>query len=510
MLRSTLRKLSKGWGTNHRRPARAPTRRPTLEALEDRMVLSTAHQFGSTLVIQADPGIIIPRPIGPIVLVRHITLEADAGIPTKLDVFDGSTLLGQFTISSIKTVDVSVAGVDAIDLNDSNGLPLQFGSSVNLFGGGLFGNSLNLFGSQPVNPGGGELNAGFTGSTATRIASLNDGGVTVQFFSGITSVADEWINTSAASTLFVNTQGPAVALSGSNGVTEQLSGLADGGSGPGTLIFAGKANILLEAGGIVSLDATAAAKGLADFTVELGSGSTVNIDTTPAGTNTVVLTGGFDRVNVRGNLGFVNVISDPTSVVELGSNDASVSLSVTAGIKQDVSVTGGQLLIADGGNTTTQEHVKVTADTFLSTIAGTGLFGSSSVVVSYQALSSLVIFTGRLPNTYTVAPSHAGVHFTNPITIDDAFSGAGLNVTVDVDPQSGLNLHLFNANPATGSLTFVASAPFLVQAAFNPLPPTKPNGTETVKFFRHLGPFIIPVGVPSTVSYFGFDNVALV
>jgi hypothetical protein len=56
MLRSTLRKLAKGRGAAPRRSPRASTRRPSLEALEDRLVLSAATQFGSTPLIAADPG----------------------------------------------------------------------------------------------------------------------------------------------------------------------------------------------------------------------------------------------------------------------------------------------------------------------------------------------------------------------------------------------------------------------------------------------------------------------
>ena len=52
------------------------------------------------------------------------------------------------------------------------------------------------------------------------------------------------------------------------------------------------------------------------------------------------------------------------------------------------------------GTVTTQEQVKVTE----STISGIGLFGNSGVVVGYQDTIPL-IFTGRLANTYTVAPS---------------------------------------------------------------------------------------------------------
>ena len=200
-------------------------------------MLSTAKQFGSVLDIIASPGSIVPRPFRPEVIVRHIVLEADAKDHAKLDVTDSGTLLGQFTISSIKTVNVNVAGLDAIDLDDSNGLPLAAGTGVNLFGTGIFGNSLNLIGSQPVNPGGGE---GFTQQFDAEHATLSDGGVQFQFHNGINAVTDEWTNTSPSATMFVKTFSQKVTLSGQDGLTETFSGLTNFGSGPGTLTFAGK------------------------------------------------------------------------------------------------------------------------------------------------------------------------------------------------------------------------------------------------------------------------------
>jgi hypothetical protein len=220
-----------------------------------------------------------------------------------------------------------------------------------------------------------------------------------------------------------------------------------------------------------------------------GKNETVNVNAT-ASTAALTLSaeGLLDRVNLRGNSGAVRIAADPTATVELGSN-FFFAQSVTSGINANVTVLGGHLQIADAGNATTQEHVKVTE----STIAGTGLFGNSGVVLSYQNLSSLLMFTGRLANTYTVAPSHLFERFSTGIVIDDFASGAGLDVTVDVDSNSGLNLHLINANPKTGHLFISAPG-----GKFNPLKPVIPNGTETVTFTP---------GVTSTVQYIGFGNV---
>jgi hypothetical protein len=86
----------------------------------------------------------------------------------------------------------------------------------------------------------------------------------------------------------------------------------------------------------------------------------------------------------------------------------------------------------------------------------------------------------------------AGARFKEPISIRDEFSSAGLSVKVSVDSGSGLNLNLFNKNPATGSL-FISA----LSGTFNPFTPTTPNGTETVTF----------TGLTSTIGYAGLDNV---
>ena len=90
----------------------------------------------------------------------------------------------------------------------------------------------------------------------------------------------------------------------------------------------------------------------------------------------------------------------------------------------------------------------------------------------------------------------------------DAFSAAGLSVTVDVDSGSGLSLGLINANPETGSLTIAGATSPGVLAFFNPQAPATPNGTETVSFVEY-SPRGRGFGRVSTVSYTGFDSVVL-
>ena len=211
--------------------------------------------------------------------------------------------------------------------------------------------------------------------------------------------------------------------------------------------------------------------------------------------------GSVDEVTVNGNSGFVTVQANASTLVGVGGT----------AINRDVSVTGGHLLLS-GGIDTIIQHVKVTE----STVSGTNLFGNSGVVVHYQGLSSLDFFASALSNV-TVAPSHPGARFTAPITIDEFSRNGVLNVTVDVDSGSGLNLQLHTDEdniPERATLTIVASTAVGVDAAFNPHSPTTPDGTETVSFFKVL-PLpagrhrIIPIGLSSTVSYKGFNEVVL-
>ena len=163
--------------------------------------------------------------------------------------------------------------------------------------------------------------------------------------------------------------------------------------------------------------------------------------------------------------------------------------SVTSGINRDVSVIGaGKLFIEDGGNVKTPEQVKVTE----STVSSSGLFGNNTVVVHYRS-TFLQLDPGQLANSYVVAASLPGARFSSPILINDVHSNKVQNITVDVDSGSGLNLVLFDLNPAAAHLFISAPG-----GKFNPLKPVTPNGKETVTFTG---------GLTSTVTYFGFDGV---
>jgi hypothetical protein len=446
-------------------------RRPTLEALEDRMVLSSANLFPPTLLIIADPG-------------RTILLQKDLVDPTKLDVKDGATLLGQFPIAAIKSVGVQVAGNDTIKVDDSNGFPLAPLTTVSLFGSGV-NNSLQLQGSQAIN------SEQYIGGNTSLLTSLSLAGVKFQLSGVVATVIDEIPNTG---TLFVQTTSPSVALNNVSGPAEEFIDLATAGQGGSTLIVAGKALVVLDEGADnagVSLNTTVADPALHGVNVNLfGKNATLSINASPSSVNTVVQAiGQTEQVDLRANSGFVNILGNSTTGVFLGSNPFVLSNSVTSQINQGVFVGGvGSFVLADGGNGTTNEQVTVTE----ATIAGTGLFGNSSVVVRYSGTSP-DIFTGRLSNTYTVAPSHPGARFQKPIFISDKFLSSVLSVLVAVDAQSGLTLHLFNQNANTGDLFISAPG-----GNFIPFAPPTPNGTETVTFAG---------GLNSTGFYTGFRSV---
>jgi hypothetical protein len=446
--------------------------RPIVELLEDRLVLSSATQLFSTLNIVADPG--APSQTRPILL------QVDPADNTKLDVFDTATVLGKFTISSIKNVIVTVTGNDAIIVNDSNGLPFAPGTTIVLAGSGP-NNSLNPVGSRAINS-----SEVFTAGTPDSLAL---GGSLFQFSTAIASVTDEVVN---AGQLEVKASGQAVVLTGSNGLTEQFTGLA--GSSGSTLTFADKGFVSLELrsdGATATLSGTAAAQGLKALEVRLfGAVETLTVDATPSNVTTQVGTIGFqDRVSVRGNSGRVSIFGGSfPAVVTLGSNPTDASKSVTSGIKNDVFVFNeAELQILNGGNVTTNEQMTVTE----STISGTGMFGNNNVAVHYFNTVPFIL-TGQLANSYTVAASLPGARFREPIFLRDEFSGAGLSVKVSVDSGSGLSLNLFNKNPASGSL-FISA----LSGTFNPFTPTTPNGNESVTF----------TGLTSTIGYAGFDNV---
>jgi hypothetical protein len=483
--------------TNAARPARRTPRRTSLqlEGLESRTVMSTtATQAGSALFVNVDPGFLLFEiGHGPIEHIHQLTFQSDPHQAGKMDVIDDGNALGQpFTIASIQSVKVNVAGFDAVNIDDSNGLPFAARTTISLSGSGNF-NSLNLTGSLTISD-----REMYTAGTGTQGGSLSLGAVTFEFSDVIGSVTDEVKTTDR---LNVSTSGPDVSLSGSDGVTQTLSGL---GSAGGTLTYSNKNEVDLDswaANASVSLKATERTPGEQSFGLILyGDNDEAFLQATPNALTTSVLAySKSEFVYLETNAGPVFVAGNSSTNVTLGDGQ-----STTGGIRANVTLsTVGHLTLADNGNVWRQEHVTVTE----STISGTGLFGNDAVTLTYRNTAyvnttQVAILTGQLADTYSVVGSQPGAFFGNgnTITIDD-FSRVGLNVLVALDGDSDLSLFLnntFQANPAPASLFISApggtfSNPTAILPSLN-----LPAGAEFVTFAG---------GLTSKVVYNGFTSV---
>jgi hypothetical protein len=462
------------------RPKKSSTRL-NLEAMEDRLVPTTVRQVGPVLTITATPN-------------DTIVMREDPLNHSLLDVSDKTGLLGQFVISSIHTVNVSVAGSDAIKMDDTNGIPFANGTVIALSGTGTK-NALDLVGGTKLTD-----NETFNAGTAGGVGSVGVDGADFTFTSAIESVTDDL----SVTKLTVEAQGPSVTLKG-NGGSETLEGLAGTGGGGNNLTYHGKADTTLElrnANATANLDAAAGALGLTEFDVLLDNSlDQVNINATPASVTThVLVTAALNQetfVTLFGNAGPVDINGNGVTTVALESTGLE-NTSVTSGINNNVFVEGVDFLdLSDGGNATTPENVTVTE----STISGTGLFGNNSVVLTYEAVNNLMILTGRLVENYTVTGSHPGATFGAQVNIDNNNNGSGaLNIRVNLDSGSGLSLFSDNNSPAESSLVF--SAP--PTAIFSPPPGMIPMGTETITFPG------VPGALTSTVTYSGYDSVTSV
>ncbi len=474
---------------------------PQVEGLEDRLVLSTASLNPATglLSVAASPGTFSrSRPGGPIVAhIRQIEFEADGHKARTLDVFDGTTLLGQFPIASVKAVSTQVAGLDAVNVDDSNGLP--FGTNVNmtLFGTGT-ANSLNVTGNRPLDPNALEGYTAGNGATDGELDTLN--GNAFRFGNAIGFVSD----LIRSGGILTDAFGSKVTLTGEDG-TQTLSGMSLGGAGD-TFTFKSKAFVGLgldSAGASATLNATTAEASDETFSVALRENfDSVDVKATPNTGQTVVLAGGPSftataRVNLEANSDFVKIVGGSATTVTVGQPAAPGTL-VTSAIKANVQVTGvGFLLVDDSGNAKTQESVNVSE----STISGTGLFGNSAVTLTYNdpAGATLSLVTGQLADTYTIAGSKQGANFGSDIEITSE-SKKDLSVTARVDAGSGLNLELTNVH--VGQPVVPASLAIIaLGGTFSRVPPSVPIGLEDVTF---------PNGLLSEIGYDGFQNVTLI
>src|SRR5262249_10299566 len=137
-------------------------------------------------------------------------------------------LLGHFPIKSINQVDVNLVGNDAVTVDDSRGYPFAKGTTFTVAGTSP-GNSLTLTGSATLSsPLANELyRPGSPGFDATlflaRPASLSGPFPGTRYqIDTTTSLTDSFKTTG---TLDVQTHSGNLSLSGSNGLTQTLSGL---------------------------------------------------------------------------------------------------------------------------------------------------------------------------------------------------------------------------------------------------------------------------------------------
>jgi hypothetical protein len=376
-------------------------------------------------------------------------------------------------------------GGDSVVVDDSNGMP--FGQGGIIQGGKLYGTIINLsgIGSNTLTLQGSRGIAGTEIYAPGEDIQLDN--LLFNLKSGIASVTDKIQITGIFGALDVQTSS-SVALSGSNGSTQQLS--FTGGVGGGTtLTYANKPNVTVDQSAPNAfdfLDATAAATGEQSFGVNMhAAGDNTTIDMTPKNVVTYVTTnaapvGNNDSVTVWGNAAKVEIGGNSTTLVSIGF-PLSPGLETTRGIQANIQVGGASSLsISDSGNVSTQENVMVTPGA----ISGSGLFANDNVEVLYGSVGQLNITTGQKADSYTVTGEE--LTFRTNIKITD-LSSVSFSATVLVDGDSLLNLTLVN------SATPVNDAQLSIQAVFggtvspNPLP--TPDGVADVlnSFVNYTG-----------------------
>lgn len=467
--------------TNAARGSRRAPRRATLqvEGLEDRLVLTSASQIGSTLFINN---------IG-----QNHSIAIQSNGNRQMQIFDNGTLVNPknlFNIGSITAVNIQVAGNDNVFVVDSNGMPFNQGATITLLGSGA-NNTLYLEGSRAIS-GNETYVAGGASFTPGKVFVDN---LTFQLDNAITSVNDFFQVTG----LFdVQTSGTNVVLSGSNGSTQTLSGMGFGGGD--TLTYANKNNVQLDEYAVnanVNLTATARDSLENFFTVQLhGAGDTSTIVATPSNVFTEVRADIAPVANqatiyLRSNAGGVAVTGTSSTQLIVGQPQSNGEFS-TKGIRANVTAIGvGLVFMSDSGNTSVPETVTVTE----STISGSGLFGNNGARLFYQNVGTVSLVTGQDSDEYVVEGSHSGAKFTSKIAItyfSTLLSNVLIRADVYVDSGSQLNLELFNNTKQDAELD-------IHTAGSAGLPGTL-NGTVDVTF----------PGIPNSLSQIEYTNFDLV
>jgi hypothetical protein len=407
------------------RPARRVPRRAVLqlERLEDRLVPTTVSLSGSTLTISSVP--------------NHDSITFQGYGNDGMQVLDnGHSVYTNTNKQSIQTVNLT-SSEGAVVVNDSNGMPFAYGTTINL--SSSVGASLSLGGSRAVS--GNEVYVAGGAPWTSGMIQLDNS--TFNLAPSVSSVTDD---IQITGTFDVQTSGLEVQLRENElGYPVVISGLGSGGGGS-SLEFSSMPSVVLEE---YSAGATVDAEQLdgdsqQSFTVNLhGASDTAIIDGTQADVLTTVNTvvgpvANQATVYVGDTIGPVTVNANSSTYVGLGAEQAGGTYE-TQGILGTVVVNGaGTLAILSTGNSS-PENAVVTPDS----ISGSGLFGTSSVTVWYSQVGRVWIGTDGAADTYTIETTSTAPEFFSAITIDDNSTTSFLAV-VNVDPSSNLNLQLVN------------------------------------------------------------------
>jgi hypothetical protein len=466
-MKRLLKKLFRDFMTPSKtRGGKPASRRAVLQlnGLEDRMVLSSAFQEGSTLFVNFTPG---------------DNLELVEVNPTgnrQIEVVHGGTIIGEFSINSINAVEVSVAGQDDLVINDNDGMPFATGTTISLNGGGT-NNTMVLSGSRAF-----DTNENYNvGATASSFTTLGVDGLNFRLFSAIDEVIDTIPITGGP--LDVTTSSQNVDLSLQVNSFQELTNLGPGGGG--NFIFdvqnfvelnelAADANVNLNAPGAAGVD-----KGISVVTHGIGDTVVIAATNVPTSVQTI---GTDSEVVLEANTAGVAVVGNQGSSMIIAAHQSNHTES-TKGIQANVIVEDMRtLIVADTGNVSTQENVTVTEKN----ISGTGLFGNNAAVVSYIDVATVSLFSGQLADTYTVKGSTSIAEFSSQIDIFDD-SNKLFDAKVDLDSHSHLNLGL-------DKLSTLGTADLFINA---------PGG----KFSNLSGGVIdvsFPGGLPSQIDNNGF------
>jgi hypothetical protein len=310
MLRTTLRKLAKGWGTTPRRSPRVSTRRPFLEGLEDRLVPSTLQaDFGLggqifahyTASLGVNNNVTLSERIVPIIIpglpIRFLRQDVITDTAEKINVVGtaASDFVGNGTNSVATLFPIQSLFVDVLDGNDVvNVKDINYATTVRHIGSGV----------DTVNVGDGGSLLGIQGSLG--VTQAGTGSVT---HLNVDDSADKTNQTNVL--LFggqINNLAPALIAYGLLGSSDSVT--ITGGSGNNVYTIDGP---------------------LAPTTINTGSGhNQVNVEATDTGAPLVIQGhGGTDTVTVGSNpSGFGGNVQDIRGSVDVRNTTPSTTLIV--------------------------------------------------------------------------------------------------------------------------------------------------------------------------------------